>query len=545
MADIVISGDSSGSITLRAPAVSGTTILTMPTTSGTLVTTAGGSTVPFALGSAAAPSITFTGDTNTGMFSPGADTIAFSEGGVESMRIDSGGNLLVGTTSIINTERLAVVRSSTVTTDPFVGGAITVALKNTSNTAGNSTSIENFDAAGGNSYIRFINVDQNYAGAITFGTASAGAATFGERMRIDPNGQVIVGPFGGNGNAVVAGSSSPGFTNQPGTNLLLKSGDGSGTGSSFMSFSTSPVGSSGTTVNTAVERMRIDSSGNVGIAKTSLNPWDTNTNGVIQLGNRGAAIFGAGTNFTGGAALYQVNNAYFDNVGWKYATTNPSAFYEQQNNVHIWSIAASGTAGNAISWSERMRITSTGYVAIGTSTNSDHPLLIASGTSDYALSAECSHPSNPGGVEVRYTATAPNNSGAFFFLASDTGATRAQIRSNGGLANFSANNVNLSDERTKKDIQLAGSYLDKICAIPVKTFLYKDQTDTDLNLGVIAQDVEAVAPELVNNDGFGETPEDGLPLKTIYQTDLQYALMKAIQELNAKVTALEAQLGAK
>jgi hypothetical protein len=40
MADIVISGDSSGSVTLRAPAVSGTTTLTLPTTSGTVLTTA-------------------------------------------------------------------------------------------------------------------------------------------------------------------------------------------------------------------------------------------------------------------------------------------------------------------------------------------------------------------------------------------------------------------------------------------------------------------------------------------------------------------------
>ena len=52
----------------------------------------------FPAGTVALPSITATGDTNTGLYFPAADTIAFSEGGVESMRIDSSGNVGIGST---------------------------------------------------------------------------------------------------------------------------------------------------------------------------------------------------------------------------------------------------------------------------------------------------------------------------------------------------------------------------------------------------------------------------------------------------------------
>jgi len=60
-------------------------------------------------GSAATPAIRGT-DTNTGIFFPAADTIAFAEGGVESMRIDSAGNLGIGTTTPSN--RVSIVTAS-------------------------------------------------------------------------------------------------------------------------------------------------------------------------------------------------------------------------------------------------------------------------------------------------------------------------------------------------------------------------------------------------------------------------------------------------
>lgn len=74
-----------------------------PSNSPTFVTptlgAASATSIANALGAVGTPSYTFTGDLNTGMWSPAADTIAFSEGGVEAMRITSVGDLLVGTTT--------------------------------------------------------------------------------------------------------------------------------------------------------------------------------------------------------------------------------------------------------------------------------------------------------------------------------------------------------------------------------------------------------------------------------------------------------------
>jgi len=59
----------------------------------------GATSIAAGLGAVGTPAYTFTGDTNTGMWSPAADTIAFSEGGAEAMRITSAGNVGIGTTS--------------------------------------------------------------------------------------------------------------------------------------------------------------------------------------------------------------------------------------------------------------------------------------------------------------------------------------------------------------------------------------------------------------------------------------------------------------
>ena len=155
---------------------------------------------------------------------------------------------------------------------------------------------------------------------------------------------------------------------------------------------------------------------------------------------------------------------------------------------------------------------------------------------------------------VHFSAAAPNNTTNRLFLGEDNTATRFVVYSNGGIANYSANDVNLSDERVKKDIEPLESYWDKFKAIEIVKFKYKDQTHDDFNIGVIAQQVEAVAPEFVDVDGWDNKPKldeegneiinDEEPLKSIYTADLYHATIKVLQECMSKIESQQAQIEA-
>jgi hypothetical protein len=164
-----------------------------------------------------------------------------------------------------------------------------------------------------------------------------------------------------------------------------------------------------------------------------------------------------------------------------------------------------------------------------------------------------SHASSPFGILLEYAAN-PNNSGSYPFYFNVQGVgKKIAFRSDGGIENIQANDVNLSDIRVKKDIAPLASYWDKFKDIEVVTFKYKDQTHDDDNIGFIAQQVESVAPEFISNEGWQQDEFDGEeePLKAIYTADMYNAAIKVLQEamtkietLEAKVAALESQLNA-
>ena len=159
-------------------------------------------------GTVSTPAIRGT-DSNTGIFFPAADTIAFTEGGVESMRIDSAGLVGIGCTPVSNLQ----INASSDTG---------VAMSNSSSvTSGNRGTISMFNSSTSTvGYIRFGAVTDNVGTDIQFANRPAGGSLT-ERMRITSAGELLVGSTSLSGARVMISAPAAG-----GRTLYLNKGTG-------------------------------------------------------------------------------------------------------------------------------------------------------------------------------------------------------------------------------------------------------------------------------------------------------------------------------
>lgn len=107
------------------------------------------------------------------------------------------------------------------------------------------------------------------------------------------------------------------------------------------------------------EAARFDTSGNFGLRVTP-SAWSTQTS---VLENPSGAIY----SFTTSNQIGINSNAYYNGTNWIYRNNSSVAVgdYYIQNGLHVWRRAAEGTAGNIITYTEQMRLNSTG-LGIGT-----------------------------------------------------------------------------------------------------------------------------------------------------------------------------------
>jgi hypothetical protein len=342
-----------------------------------------------------------------------------------------------------------------------------------------------------------------------------------------------------------------------------------------------PAGTAGNTP-TFTSAMTLDASGNLGIGTSSIS-YKLQVNGTsntVGLGITGTAASGdngiyynvpaitgsyniinaipsasTGANVTFGNGNSASGNAFtrLDLLTTGASGGDPKLTYTisgvlnwcvgvDNSDSDKFKISGSDTPGT----SDYLIIDTSGNVGIGTPTLSNGRINLSQSVSNNVQYFVNTNATTVYGIQIAYTARNANSAGEEFIYCGDS-SQRFSARSNGGLANYSANNVNLSDRREKTNFAPAKSYLDVICAIPVQTFNYIDQnmeTDGGLTLGVVAQDVQAVAPELVMESNWAIRDADPKMRLSIYQTDLQYALMKCIQEQQALIQSLKARLDA-
>jgi hypothetical protein len=370
--------------------------------------------------------------TDAFIYRPADNTLAFGTASSERLRISSTGNVGIGTSS----------PSYKLSLNTGVAGVLANFTDGVAQTLRIST------GSG------FVALDNPSAGAIAFQIASS------ERMRLDASGNLGIGTSSPAYKLDVAGTSNItssayfGGLVQMANNKEFQIKDASGNPANVLFMFTdnnvylsSPVSGSSLIFRGVgyTERMRLDASGNLGLGVTP-SAWTTSFGfgKAIEVGALGNSIWGAGG---GDIALF--SNAYY-NSNFIYASSNYATGYRQQDGVHKWLISSSGTAGNAISFTQAMTLASTGNLLVGTTTDGGQKLQV-NGDGKFSSSSSSSviiqRNANTNGATIDFNTSTTNNwflglrglsNNNFYIFNQTAGVNNLILDATTGAATFSS-----------------------------------------------------------------------------------------------------------
>ena len=277
-----------------------------------------------------------------------------------------------------------------------------------------------------------------------------------------------------------------------------------------------------------IERMQLSASGNLGLGVTP-SAWAGQSAAyyVSQFGN--AAFYGISTN-----EARMTVNAYVDSGGTnRYISNGFATRHDQKDGVYAWRIAASGTAGNAISFTQAMTLDASGNLLVGGTTASD--LRIYSKGANTASSG--------------YSFLAENSAGTLMFYIRNDGLVSTGVGSVSPYNNTTGVAVNMvvgsdgilyrstSSLKYKTDVNEATHGLADLLMLRPVTYKGKNDGDTVFG-GLIAEEVhEAGLTEFV------QYANDGSPDALAYGNMVSLCI-KAIQEQQALIADLTTRLTA-
>jgi hypothetical protein len=275
----------------------------------------------------------------------------------------------------------------------------------------------------------------------------------------------------------------------------------------ILTFSTYPI-----TTGSLTERMRIDSSGRVGIGTTTVD------NKLQVVGDVGIGDIGT----SGTYDLYWAPNTAGGSVRW--FRSEGSAF----------SLGIGATAGTT----EQLRVDGSGRLLVGTTT------LVSGISSAFGVLGSGAAATFQGGgvagqqtVYIHHTATSGDN----LFLEFGTEAsrnTRGSVDYNRSAGQVRYNVT--SDRRLKSNIEDASSALSVLDQIKVRSYTWTE-TGYNISYGFIAQELNEAVPDAVK---VGDDGDEVVDIWAVDNAKLVPLLTKALQEMIAELQTLKAEVAA-
>jgi hypothetical protein len=546
------------------------------TVAGTFVAS-GGATIAASAGTSASPSIHFSSDTNTGIFSPAADTIAFAEGGVEVMRINSSGNVGIGTTSpAVSGLEISRATGSATPTPAELRIATTTSASDWSTTSPwGRLSFYSADASSAGPKIQ-ATIDAIATGAgggtshIVFQSAADSTGTLTERMRINSSGNVGIGTSSPRN---VAGYTNLALDNATNGGLLDINYNGDRK-LSFLSSSTTGIINTNTSTDLVFqlaggECMRITSDGEVLVGGTTavattegfVTVQRTNSQPGLLLYRNDTSI--SDTDILGLIQFYGNDTTSNTPTALAYIRAAASGTHAAGDNPTDLVFGCTNDGSETVA--EFARLAQDGAatrifsVRQATLTNTQYASVEGRGGTAGSIN-------RIGGVGV-FKHSGITNSCAYLQLDPEDGTDNFLWVDNSDVLRISTTSSNIgttggtvvgtqtSDERLK-DISGPVTYgLNEVLSIEPIAFTMKDDPNIP-KIGFSAQQVQPIVPEAVYDtkeciDGYTENEEtkEQIPNSDRTKLAMEYTqlipvLVNAVKELSAKCDALQAEVNA-